>query len=393
MQVTIVGQGYVGLPLAIAASKAGHTVVGLDTDAQRIAQIAKGISPIEDIMDAEISEQIHSGHYLPSIDQGVIRESEVVVICVPTPLLANKKPDLSALLTATSIVAKNLSKETLVIVESTVEPGTSRNVLLPILIQTSGLLSEDFYLAYSPERIDPSNKSWNIKNTPKLVAGLTQSSLNRAREFYKDFVEQLTQCDSLEVAEMAKLLENSFRFINISFINELSVLCNKIGIDIRQVISAASTKPYGFMPFYPSVGIGGHCIPVDPLYLANTSQNNGLTNRFIALADEINDEMPRYYALKAMDLLGTLLNKKILVVGIAYKPDVSDVRETSVLDLISELRKKGALVFWHDDLVKKWNNETSVPLTGEYDLAVIAAPHSYINLNDLGSTPMLNTRG
>jgi UDP-N-acetyl-D-glucosamine dehydrogenase len=159
------------------------------------------------------------------------------------------------------------------------------------------------------------------------------------------------------------------------------------------VISAASTKPYGFMPFYPSVGIGGHCIPVDPLYLANTSQNNGLTNRFIALADEINDEMPRYYALKAMDLLGTLVNKKVLVVGIAYKPDVSDVRETSVLDLISELRKKGALVFWHDDLVKKWNNETSMPLTGEYDLAVIAAPHSYINLNDLGSTPVLNTRG
>ena len=393
MQVTIVGQGYVGLPLAIAAAKGGNSVVGLDIDAQKIELLSKGKSPVEDILDAEISEQIKSGHYLPSVDQSVISKSEVVVICVPTPLLANKKPDLSALLNATSAVAKNLNKGTLVIVESTVEPGTCRDILLPVLISNSTLTLEDFDLAYSPERIDPTNKNWNISNTPKLVAGLTQRGLDRVRNFYEVFVEQLTQCDSIEVAEMAKLLENSFRFINISFINELSVLCNKIGIDIGQVISAASTKPYGFMPFYPSVGIGGHCIPVDPLYLANTSQNNGLTNRFIALADEINDEMPKYYALQATELLGTLVNKKVLVVGIAYKPNVSDVRETPVLDLISELRKNGALVSWHDDLVKKWNNEVSVPLNGEYDLAVIAAPHAYINLNDLGSTPVLNTRG
>lgn len=393
MQVTIVGQGYVGLPLAIAAARVRHRVVGLDADAQKIDLLTKGKSPIEDILDAEISEQIATGNYLPSIDQSVISKSEVVVICVPTPLLANKKPDLSALLNATSIVAKNLNKGTLVIVESTVEPGTCRGILLPVLISNSTLTIEDFDLAYSPERIDPTNKTWNISNTPKLVAGLTQHGLDRTRNFYKDFVKQLTKCDSIEVAEMAKLLENSFRFINISFINELSILCNKIGIDIGQVISAASTKPYGFMPFYPSVGIGGHCIPVDSLYLANTSQNNGITNRFIALADEINDEMPKYYALQATELLGTLVDKKVLVVGIAYKPNVSDVRESPVLDLITELRKNGALVSWHDDLVKKWKNEVSSPLKGDYDLAVIAAPHSYINLNDLGSTPVLNTRG
>jgi UDP-N-acetyl-D-glucosamine dehydrogenase len=393
MHVTVLGQGYVGLPLALAACKAGNKVFGLDTDTYRVEQLSKGKSPIEDISDSEIFNQIQAGRYLPSFDANLIGKSEVIVICVPTPLLQSKKPDLSALLNATSNVAKHLKKGSLVIVESTVEPGTCNNLLLPVLVRDSGLSEADFELAYSPERIDPTNKNWTIRNTPKLVAGLTQSASNRAKNFYKDFVEEIIECESIAVAEMAKLLENSFRFINISFINEMSILCNKIGVDINQVISAAATKPYGFMPFYPSVGIGGHCIPVDPLYLANTFYNNGVTNRFITLADQINNEMPKHYVSRAKEMLGTLNNRKILVVGVAYKPNVSDVRETPVLDLISELKKNGAIVAWHDNLVKNWNNQSSLPIEGDYDLAIIATLHSYINLNDLGNTPILNTKG
>jgi len=393
MQVTVIGQGYVGLPLAIAACRAGHQVVGLDTDVHKIEQLSKGISPIEDLLNSEVSDQIDAGRYLPSVDYNLVKRSEVIVICVPTPLLESKKPDLSALLNATSNVAKNLNKGALVIVESTVEPGTCRDLLQPVLIGNSDLTEADFDLAYSPERIDPTNKNWTIRNTPKLVAGSTENALNRAVNFYKDFIEEIISCDSIEVAEMAKLLENSFRFINISFINEISMLCNKIGIDIGKVITAAATKPYGFMPFYPSIGIGGHCIPVDPLYLANTFSDNGVTSRFITLADQINGEMPKHYAILAKEMLGTLSKKKILVVGVAYKPNVSDVRETPVLDLISELVKNGALVVWHDDLVKTWNNEVSVSLHGDYDLAVIATLHTYINLHDLGDTPILNTKG
>ena len=393
MHVTVLGQGYVGLPLALAACKAGHKVFGLDTDTYRVEQLSKGKSPIEDISDSEIFNQIQAGRYQPSFDANLIGKSEVIVICVPTPLLPSKKPDLSALLNATSNVAKHLKKGSLVIVESTVEPGTCNNLLLPVLVRDSGLSEADFELAYSPERIDPTNKNWTIRNTPKLVAGLTQSASNRAKNFYKDFVEEIIECESIAVAEMAKLLENSFRFINISFINEISILCHKIGVDINEVISAAATKPYGFMPFYPSVGIGGHCIPVDPLYLANTFNDNGVPNRFITLADQINNEMPKHYVSRAKEMLGTLNNRKILVVGVAYKPNVSDVRETPVLDLISELKKNGAIVAWHDNLVKNWNNQASVPIEGDYDLAIIATLHSYINLNDLGNTPILNTKG
>jgi len=393
MQVTVIGQGYVGLPLAIAACRAGHQVVGLDTDVHKIEQLSKGISPIEDLLNSEVSDQIDAGKYLPSVDYNLVKRSEVIVICVPTPLLESKKPDLSALLNATSNVAKNLNKGALVIVESTVEPGTCRDLLQPVLTGNSDLTEADFDLAYSPERIDPTNKNWTIRNTPKLVAGSTENALNRAVNFYRDFIAEIISCDSIEVAEMAKLLENSFRFINISFINEISMLCNKIGVDIGQVISAAATKPYGFMPFYPSIGVGGHCIPVDPLYLANTFSDNGVTSRFITLADQINDEMPKHYAIRAKEMLGTLSKKKILVIGVAYKPNVSDVRETPALDLISELVKNGAFVVWHDDLVKTWNNEVSVSLHGDYDLAVIATLHSYINLDDLGDTPILNTKG
>jgi UDP-N-acetyl-D-glucosamine dehydrogenase len=266
-------------------------------------------------------------------------------------------------------------------------------VVVPILEKESGLSRDQFLVAYSPERIDPMNKKFTIKNTPKLVAGLTPVAAVKAKEFYSKFIDQVDVCDSLEVAETAKLLENSFRLVNISFINELAMFCQKIGIDVNDVIKAASTKPYGFMPFYPSVGVGGHCIPVDPLYLAQAARAVGAPTRFIELADEINLGMPTYFVGRASEMLGGLKDKKVLVIGVSYKPNVADVRETPVEALISGLKKSGAVVSWHDDLVKSWNGESSVELGSGFDLAILATPHDYLNLSLLGNVPVLNTRG
>jgi UDP-N-acetyl-D-glucosamine dehydrogenase len=261
------------------------------------------------------------------------------------------------------------------------------------LEKESGLSRDQFLVAYSPERIDPMNKKFTIKNTPKLVAGLTVEAAVMAKEFYSNFIDQVDVCDSLEVAETAKLLENSFRLVNISFINELAMFCQKIGIDVNDVIKAASTKPYGFMPFYPSVGVGGHCIPVDPLYLAQAARAVGAPSRFIELADEINLGMPTYFVGRASEMLGGLKDKKVLVIGVSYKPNVADVRETPVEALISGLKKSGAVVSWHDDLVKRWNGESSVALGSGFDLAILATPHDYLDLSLLGNVPVLNTRG
>jgi len=393
MQITVVGQGYVGLPLAIAASIAKYTVFGLDNNQEKISALSSGKSTIEDLSDESIRQGIESKCYLPTTDSLVIRDSDVVLICVPTPLSEDHKPDLTALIGAITTVGKNLKAGSLVIVESTIEPGTCRNKLLPILIKESGLTESDFELAYSPERIDPTNKTWQINNTPKLVAGLTEVAANRAKEFYAKFIDSITLCSSLEIAETSKLLENSFRLINISFINELAIYCQKIGIDIAEVIAAAATKPYGFMPFYPSIGVGGHCIPVDPIYLANAAKAAGAPTRFIDLADEVNLSMPGYFVGRAEEKLGDLKAKKVLVVGVSYKPNVADVRESPVEALITGLKQKGAQVSWHDDLVKEWNGEKSVALSSDFDLAIIATPHDYLDLTKLGNVPILNTRG
>jgi len=393
MHITVVGQGYVGLPLAIKAADSGFTVFGLDDNEEKINKLKSGKSFIEDLGDQVIQTSVDSLSYVPTTDQEVIAKSQVVLICVPTPLSSDHKPDLSPLISATTTVGKNLKAGSLVIVESTIEPGTCRNILLPILLKESGLNLDEFELAYSPERIDPTNKKWDISNTPKLVAGLTDNAAKRAAEFYRKFIDSITICSSLEIAETAKLLENSFRLVNISFINELAIFCQKIGIDISEVISAASTKPYGFMPFYPSIGVGGHCIPVDPIYLANAAKAVGAPSRFIELADQINQEMPGYFVGRAEEKLGGLKNKRVLVVGVSYKPNVADVRESPVEALIVGLKQRGAQVSWHDDLVKSWNGEKSVPLSSEFDLTIIATPHDYLDLTKLGNVPILNTRG
>jgi UDP-N-acetyl-D-glucosamine dehydrogenase len=393
MKLVVVGQGYVGLPLALAAATSKFEVTGIDLDQQKVSQINNGKSAIEDISDSDINSAVASGNYKASSNSYIHPSTEIICVCVPTPLGNDHQPDLEILKSASRDVGMNLKAGMLVIIESTIQPGTTRNVVVPILEKESGLNRDQFLVAYSPERIDPMNKKFTIKNTPKLVAGLTTEAAVKTKEFYSKFIDRVDICDSLEVAETAKLLENSFRLVNISFINELAMFCQKIGIDVNDVIKAASTKPYGFMPFYPSVGVGGHCIPVDPLYLAEAARDAGAPVRFIELADEINLAMPTYFVGRASEMLGGLKDKKVLVIGVSYKPNVADIRETPVEALISGLKKSGAVVSWHDDLVKSWNGESSVPLGSGFDLAILATPHEYLDLSLLGSTPLLNTRG
>ncbi len=391
MRVAIVGQGYVGLPLAVAAAEAGHTIVGIDTDGARVGLLNHGTSPVSDVSSASLTAVIASGNYQASDSFSSASTVDVICVCVPTPLDSSGAPDLSLFSAAMEAVGANLGASALVIIESTISPGTTRGLASSILNSVSR--HSDFELVYSPERIDPANTKWNVKNTPKMVAGLTSEGTDRAVRFYSSFVSSVTVGSSVEVIETAKLLENSFRLVNISFVNELAVFCSKMGIDVREVIDTAATKPYGFMPFYPGAGVGGHCIPVDPSYLVAKAREIGAPMRFIDLANEVNMSMPSFFVGKAEGMLGSLSGKKILVVGVAYKPDVSDVRETPASGLISLLRKNGAVVSWHDHLVLEWNGESSVPLASDYDLVVLVNPHSSVDLSVLDGVPVLNTRG
>ena len=389
MKVSILGQGYVGLPLAIAASNAGHHVVGIDSQIELVKKLNSGLSPIMDTSDVELARALESTNYSATSNFEVIKESEIIIICVPTPLDTLRKPDLAPLKGALECIANYLKPGTLIINESTVSPGTTRGLIKETLDKTG----VPYELAYSPERIDPANKKWTVTNTPKMVAGLTPEAAQRACAFYKTFIDSVTIGSSLEVIETAKLLENCFRLVNISFINEIAQFCAAMNIDVREVVDAAATKPYGFMPFYPGAGVGGHCIPVDPSYLVSKAQEIGAPTRFIDLANELNRSLASYFTGVASGILGGLTGKKILVVGVAYKPEVADVRETPAEALIHELRAKGAKVSWHDELVQDWNGEKSVGLSSDFDLAILVNPHSNTNISALGSTRILNTRG
>jgi len=389
MKVSIVGQGYVGLPLAIAAVQAGHDVVGIDLDTQLTEKLRSGKSPIGDLSDSQIVGALETERYSLQNDFNSVKFSEVVVICVPTPLDSDGNPNLSYLISATNSIASNLNPNSLIINESTVSPGTTRGIIKDLLDASA----TEYKLAYSPERIDPANAKWNIVNTAKLVAGFTPAAAELAANFYRTFVETVEIRSSLEVVETAKLLENSFRLVNISFINEFAQFCEALKIDVNEVIGAAATKPYGFMPFYPSAGVGGHCIPIDPSYLVAKAREFGVPTRFIDLANEINDSLASYFTGMAEVIIGNLRNKKILVIGVAYKPKVADVRETPATGLIKELRGRGAVVSWHDDLVKKWNEEESTPIGVNYDLIILVNPHSDVKSALPGSAKILDTRG
>jgi UDP-N-acetyl-D-glucosamine dehydrogenase len=389
MKITVVGQGYVGLPLAIAISQSGHEVTGVDTDLSIVNSLQDLTSPIADVSKKDLSNAANSGRFSVSNNFDSVKHSEIVILCVPTPLNATREPDLSYVVSALNSIAENLRPNTLIINESTVSPGTTRGLIK----ETLDKAGVPYELAYSPERIDPANKKWTVTNTPKLVAGLTLAATERAAAFYKTFVDSVTIGSSPEVIETAKLLENSFRLVNISFVNEIAQFCATMGIDVREVVDAAATKPYGFMPFYPGAGVGGHCIPVDPSYLVSKAQELGVPTRFIDLANDLNQSLPSYFTGVATGILGGLNGKKILVIGVAYKSEVADVRETPAEGLIHQLRAQGADVKWHDELVNEWNGEKSVELTPDFDLAILVNPHSNTDLSALGSTRVLNTRG
>ncbi len=389
MNIAVVGQGYVGLPLAIAAVDAGHHVLGIDVDLRLIEKLNNGTSPIVDISNDQLKNVISTNRYKSTNDFSEIVEADVVVICVPTPLTSSHKPDYSYLEAALHDVAINHKDSALIIVESTVSPGTTRGLVSNILSDSS----KNFELAYSPERVDPANRIWNISNTAKLVAGISEKATERAVEFYKSFVQDVVLGSSVEVIETAKLLENSFRLINISFANEMAEFCWKMKIDVREVIQAASTKPYGFMAFYPGIGIGGHCIPIDPAYLVEKADKIGAETKLIKLASEINYARPAYFLDVILGILGDLKGKKLLIIGVAYKPNVEDTRETPAYGLIQSLRSVGAKVYWHDELVKVWMSEKSTELSEDFDLAILANPHTDIDLSKLGTVKILDARG
>jgi len=387
--IGIIGLGYIGLPLANAFMAAGEKVIGFDTNKQKVKDISKNLEK-----DRLISKNsLAKGEFSVTDSPIELSNCSVIIVCVPTPLGENRLPDLKHVMDAANVVGTYLKPGTLIVLESTVSPGTTRDIFLPKITEISGLDKNSFYLAFSPERVDPGNKDWNLFNTPKLVAGIGQDATRMTFELYSKVVSEIIICDSVEVAETSKLLENSFRFINISFINEILIYCAKIGVDINSVINAASTKPYGFMPFSPGIGIGGHCIPVDPIYLSTAARNVGAPSRFIDLANDVNQEMPIYFVRKAEEKMDGLNGKKLLVIGVSYKPNIADVRETPVEALITGLKKQGAQVSWHDDLVNEWNGEKSVVLSNDYDLAILATPHDYLDLTKLGNVPILNTRG
>jgi UDP-N-acetyl-D-glucosamine dehydrogenase len=390
MKVSVIGQGYVGFPLSMAMSSSGMRVQGVDSNLKLVSQINQGLPLFISYKQKKLEKFLKAKLFSISDKLETVSDSEVIILCLPTPLDSSGKPDISSLKQTLTKLRKYISPNCLVILESTVASGTARSLSSYLNKNKENKIEFDF--AYSPERIDPLNKKWDVKNTPKLVAGLTDKARDRAVEFYSKFIDTVIPCSSLEVAETAKLLENSFRLINISFINELAIFCNKIGIDVQEVIKAASTKPYGFMPFYPSVGIGGHCIPVDPVYLSHKAKQVGAPTRCIDLATKVNHEMPKYFVKRASQMLGKVKNKKVLVLGVSYKQNISDVRETPVEALIDGLRKKGAKVKWHDEIVKKWRGEKSAEITDKYDLAIIATPHDYFDLKKLGKTKILNTR-
>jgi UDP-N-acetyl-D-glucosamine dehydrogenase len=371
--LAIIGQGYVGLPLAMAAVDAGWSVIGVDNFEAKVTQINSGSSPVEDISDSQLQAALAKGVYKATSDFSTVAQASVITICVPTPLDDGREPDLTLLRSAAIGVAPFVSNETLVVSESTSYPGTLRDIIIPIVNARKPTESKTLYFASAPERVNPGDPVWNQRNTPRLVGSIDEDSQIRALAFYKSICDAAISVSKPEVAEAAKLLENTFRLVNIALINEFTQLCAASEINVHEVIDAASTKPYGFMPFRPGVGVGGHCIPVDPLYLTWWARQNGELAEFIELADSINHAMPKYVADRALALVDSSITKpRVLILGVAYKSGVGDVRETPVLELRNHLKEEGAVVAWHDPLVTWWEDSKPVDLDWECDVAILA---------------------
>jgi UDP-N-acetyl-D-glucosamine dehydrogenase len=377
MKVAVIGQGYVGLTIAAFASEF-FEVVGFDSNEKVVDRLNQGASHIEGIDSTLLSKRIKAGMYKATTHGKDLSQSEVIVIAVPTPLTKDKKPDLSFIDSACKTIGQNISYPVLVINESTSFPGTLRNFIKPAIEKYSSNKVEHLY-SISPERVDPGRIDFDQKNTPRLYSGLTPESSLKTRDFYSKFCDRLVEVSSPEVAEAAKLFENTFRQVNIALVNEFAQIAHSLGISVYETLEAANTKPYGFMKFSPSAGVGGHCIPVDPTYLAAVAEEHGAPATFIRRANEVNLDMSKYVVNRiAADNGGNLKGKNVLVVGVAYKPNVADVRETAAELVIEHLRSQGAAVSWHDDVVGTWKGENSVQLQGA-DIAVVVTKHDSVD--------------
>jgi UDP-N-acetyl-D-glucosamine dehydrogenase len=360
-RVGVVGLGYVGLPLAVEFGKAGFTVVGLDLSEGKVATLNKGESYIQDVATEEVRELVHAKRLSATTDFAAVRDLDTINICVPTPLRKTKDPDMSYIVSATEDIAKHFTPGKLVILESTTYPGTTDELVRPILEKGGLKVGEDFFLCFSPERVDPGNPRFQTKNIPKVVGGTTAACKEAGALFYAQGLENVVPVSSTQAAEMAKLLENTFRMINIGLVNELAQMCNRMGIDVWEVIDAAATKPFGFMPFYPGPGLGGHCIPIDPFYLSWKSKQAGIEARFIELAGYVNGQMPHYVVDKIQNALNDqakpLKGSHVHILGAAYKRDIDDVRESPALDIIHLLRKTGARITYEDPYIPTLEHE------------------------------------
>ncbi len=382
--LAIIGQGYVGLPLAMAAVEAGWTVIGVDNSESKVAQINSGSSPVEDVSDAQLVAAIKRGAYKATTEFSSVSHASVISICVPTPLGDNREPDLTLLRSAASGIAPFVTNQTLVISESTSYPGTLRDVIIPIVDSLKPFDSETLYFASAPERINPGDSVWNQKNTPRLIGAINPASQTEALSFYESICDAAVSVSTPEIAEAAKLLENTFRLVNIALINEFTQLCSIAGINVQEVIDAASSKPYGFMPFRPGVGVGGHCIPVDPLYLTWWARKNGGKAEFVEIADSINHAMPKYVAQRALAMVNSsIATPRVLILGVAYKSGVGDVRETPASELRIHLGAHGAVVAWHDPMVFEWEGTKPVDLEWECDVAILATKQPGIAVEKL----------
>jgi nucleotide sugar dehydrogenase len=405
--LAVIGLGYVGLPLAQAAIQAGLSVVGYDVSDRVIAGLNSNKSHVDDLSDADIAAMVQAG-FSATKDDSVLASAKAIVICVPTPLSADGGPDLSAVLGATRTIAKNLNAGQLVVLESTTYPGTTQDVVQPVLDESGLVVGEDYFLAFSPERIDPGNKKYGMRNTPKVVGGVNPASTDKAVALYEKFVDTVVRAKGAKEAEMAKLLENTYRHINIALVNEMAMFCKDLDIDLWDVIRCAATKPFGFQAFYPGPGVGGHCIPIDPNYLSYQVKTNlGYPFKFVELAQEINAGMPAYVINRIQDQLNTvgkaLNGSKVLVLGVTYKPDIADQRESPAIPIGLGLLEKGAQLEFHDPMVETWRLKgrelTRVAdlkaALNRADITVMLQDHASYNTDELinESNLLFDTRG
>lgn len=405
--LVVIGQGYVGLPLSRAACNSGFNVTGLDVSQEVVEDLNSGTSHVEDIPNTDLQKMLDNG-YSATTDVAVIQDADVVVICVPTPLGDAGRPDLRAVESATEAIAQNLQRKSLVILESTTYPGTTEELLLPALEAHGGKLDVDFHLAFSPERIDPGNKTYRLENTPKVVGGVSEQSGELAVSFYDQFIDEVVKVKGAKEAETAKLLENTYRHINIGLVNEMAKFSHELGIDIWEVIKAAKTKPFGFQAFYPGPGVGGHCIPIDPSYL-NYSVRKALGHpfRFVDLAEDINNSMPNYVVQRVQDLLNqhqkSLNGSKVLLLGVSYKSDIADQRHSPAIPVGHGLANKGAVLTYHDMNVPNWTLDGTEyesvsdldQAVQDADIVILLQAHREYDLSDIASKAKLlfDTRG